>query len=1295
PAQGGSWYLMLWAMLLCKVSPRQIHEAGRCSFYGECGKNPEAGNSLLLADVPCLSNREAPLLNGSHLSLLQKICPMLFTGTRTTRACCSEAQLRALQKSLALSQAVLLRCPSCAENFANIYCQNTCSPNQSLFTNVTRSFTRNTTEGVVQVGVLEYQCYYNLHFADKLFDSCKGVRMPATGGYAISAMCGKYGATLCNSQRWLDFQGDVNNGLAPLTISFHLTPGDAVVGDNIVPLNGTAWMCNEAVNNGTGEECSCQDCAQACPAIPAPVPASKGFYVGKLDGRIFVCYLLLGCLALSLGCCCLWRRCCVSQKQKLMPEATKSSWSEKASQVIYDFLGRMFKSWGTLVASHPFPVIAISLAVIVGLSCGLVHIQLTTDPVELWSSPQSQARQEKAFYDEHFGPFFRTNQVILTAKGRPNYTYNSLILGKTNFSGILSKDVLLDLLELQTKLQEIKVWSGKHSRNVSLEDVCYAPLNPQNATLSDCAVNSLLQYFQNNATRLNLTATQTVKGEMGTVDWRDHFLYCVNSPLSYQDITKLELSCMADYGAPVFPFLAVGGYTGEAYSESQALILTFSLNNFPPNDPRFDFVMLWEEQFLEIVQEFQKKYADNYTVAFMAERSLEDEISRTTWEDLNIFVVSYLVIFLYIALALGEYSSCRQIMVNSKVTLGLGGIVVVLGAVLSSLGFYSFVGLPSSLIILEVVPFLVLAVGADNIFIFVLEYQRSRPQAGETTEQHIGRILGDVAPSMLLCSLSEVVSFFLGAMSKMPAVRTFALNAALAVFFDFLLQMSMFVALMSLDARRQKKTDAVKRQEEGKLCSFMRKFYTPFLFHRVVRVLVVSVGQEFVAFQDSYMLQYFQYLNQYFMVGAPTYFVTTGGYNFSTVQGMNGVCSSSGCDDNSMTQKIQYATKFPEQSFLAIPASSWVDDFIDWLSPYSSCCRIHSFGPNKGKFCSSTDSKYWWLKCMPQTNGTLRPNPEEFNRFLPWFLHDMPNLKCPKGGLGAYDTSVQLGPDGQILASRFMAYHTPLKNSQEYTAALKAARELAANITASMRQIPGTDPSFHVFPYTITYVFYEQYLTISTDGLINVALCLVPTFVVCWVFLGLDLRSAFINLLTIIMIVVDTVGAMTLWGISYNAVALINLVTAVGISVEFVSHITRSFAISTQPSKLERAREATISMGSAVFAGVAMTNLPGIVVLAFAKAQLIQIFFFRLNLLITLLGTLHGLVFLPVLLSYFATVPASQKSQGREGQPSANPTAKAVQCNGQVLPGHSHPPALRMQEDSKRKNGQPWVTAVP
>lgn len=48
----------------------------------------------------------------------------------------------------------------------------------------------------------------------------------------------------------------------------------------------------------------------------------------------------------------------------------------------------------------------------------------------------------------------------------------------------------------------------------------------------------------------------------------------------------------------------------------------------------------------------------------LPQRSLEDEINRTTAEDIPIFMISYGVIFLYIALALGEYSSFKRILVS-------------------------------------------------------------------------------------------------------------------------------------------------------------------------------------------------------------------------------------------------------------------------------------------------------------------------------------------------------------------------------------------------------------------------------------------------------------------------------------------------------------------------------------------------------------------------------------------------------------------------------------------------------
>lgn len=183
---------------------------------------------------------------------------------------------------------------------------------------------------------------------------------------------------------------------------------------------------------------------------------------------------------------------------------------------------------------------------------------------------------------------------------------------------------------------------------------------------------------------------------------------------------------------------------------------------------------------------------------------------------------------------------------------------------------------------------------------------------------------------------------------------------------------------------------------------------------------------------------------------------------------------------------------------------------------------------------------------------------------------------------------------------------------------------------------------------------------------------------------------------------------------------------AVGISVEFVSHLTCAFAHSTKPNRVERAAEATVTMGSKVgaarprghpgvlpvthgcgegttrprrltlwwpqvVAGVAMTNLPGIVVLAFAKAQLIQIFFFRLNLIITLAGLAHGLVFLPVLLSYMgkapgdgAVTPGGQRGGGGHGH-----GTDPVVSPQDPVPGRHRGTASAARG---RTRGWPWAT---
>jgi len=76
-------------------------------------------------------------------------------------------------------------------------------------------------------------------------------------------------------------------------------------------------------------------------------------------------------------------------------------------------------------ARNPWLVLFLGLCVIVGMGHGIKYINVTTDPVELWASPDSRSRVEREYFDSHFEPFYRTEQVIIRASG---YQSVSLII---------------------------------------------------------------------------------------------------------------------------------------------------------------------------------------------------------------------------------------------------------------------------------------------------------------------------------------------------------------------------------------------------------------------------------------------------------------------------------------------------------------------------------------------------------------------------------------------------------------------------------------------------------------------------------------------------------------------------------------------------------------------------------------------------------------------------------------------------------------------------------------------------
>ncbi|CAL8142438.1 unnamed protein product [Orchesella dallaii] len=807
----------------------------QCVMYDECGPSPVNPD----LQTNCVYDGPPKKLNSSEsLETLRSMCPELVE-KYGDELCCSAAQITTLQGNLGLPQGIIGRCPSCFYNFRQIICELACGQSQSEFLNVTKS--KNATTGML---VSEIQAYVTDKYVTDTFDSCKSVMMSATNQPAMGMLCGPWGAFHCTPYRWFNYMGSTTNGYSPFDIVYNYIYSN-YTGPFIPFIAGKSFKCNEGIDNVTSP-CGCVDCEASCPA-PQPFPALVP-PAWKLFGEDGI-FIIMGILCVFGNVLIAFIVIMFADKaatynvdqpsehsrsnnhshhehydqNRLLPDGEILAMYPMDSSTLFQSaqgsIKKLFRIVGQASAAHPVLTLLLMFIPLI-LSTSLVTplFKITTDPVELWAGPHSRTRIEKNFFDKNFAPFFRTEQIIISSSNLPFNRTNGD--GETQtFGPVFQKKFLFAISQLQSDIESLN--------NGSLINICLRPLE------TNCTIFSLMEYWQNSPGNLNITTSNDT--------YLDHFLSCSKNPTSMNDGTHLQQSCMGKFGGPVDYKLVLGGFpddSEEAYMLANTTILTFVVRN--NRDEFNEEAKIWESAFISYMEGWSATHEKslNLSVAFTSERSIQDELSRESKMEIKTILLSYIIMFLYIALSLGFGSyvcdlinrctwrryfwwkqmnrrtsgvslieesapesatpptETKNIKWLPRLLLSLAGVFLVLLSVTASIGLFSFAGVPATLIVMEVVPFLVLAVGVDNIFIIVQTYDRTCRNSDLPVPERIGQVMSDVGPSLLISVISESVCFFIGGLvAKMPAVETFAYYSAVALIVDFLLQITVFVAI--------------------------------------------------------------------------------------------------------------------------------------------------------------------------------------------------------------------------------------------------------------------------------------------------------------------------------------------------------------------------------------------------------------------------------------------------------------------------------------------------------------------
>mmetsp|Transcript_27376 Transcript_27376/g.41634 ORF Transcript_27376/g.41634 Transcript_27376/m.41634 type:complete len:472 (+) Transcript_27376:583-1998(+) len=197
----------------------------------------------------------------------------------------------------------------------------------------------------------------------------------------------------------------------------------------------------------------------------------------------------------------------------------------------------------------------------------------------------------------------------------------------------------------------------------------------------------------------------------------------------------------------------------------------------------------------DIIDAFNSETDKSITVHLFTQSLLGEAFSGDILDDLKFVQVSIGLVAVYCIFFMG---SCSPIHFRSAAA-GITLWCVALSYSAAS-GFSYLVGFNSAGIH-NLLPFLLIGIGVDNMFVISSQLDHSDPMKPVRVRMRYGMI--HAGSSITITSFTNAIAFLLGCTSKLDALQSFSFFAGMGIVFLYISSLTIFSAFMAWDLQRQ------------------------------------------------------------------------------------------------------------------------------------------------------------------------------------------------------------------------------------------------------------------------------------------------------------------------------------------------------------------------------------------------------------------------------------------------------------------------------------------------------------